>query len=107
MDVGQIDTDEYTHVHFAFVDITRDFNMDITSVKEQFGFFKKMTGIKKIVSFGGWDFSTLPGTFNILRQAVKKENRPTFQRNIIAFMEEHDLDGVDLDWEYPGVRFAL
>lgn len=98
MDVGQIGTDRYTHVHFAFVDITPDFNMDITSIKEQFELFKKMSGIKKIVSFGGWDFRTLSSTFRILREAVKEGNRDTFQRNIIAFMEEHSLD---LDGSVP------
>ncbi|KAF3484076.1 glycosyl hydrolase, family 18 [Arthroderma uncinatum] len=102
MDVDQIDTKKYTHIHFAFIDVTSDFNVDVSKVKEQFGLFKGMSGIKKIISFSGWDFSTLPSTFHILREAVKPGNRDTFQKNIIAFMNEHKLDGVDLDWEYPG-----
>ncbi|GFF93568.1 killer toxin subunits alpha/beta [Aspergillus udagawae] len=102
MDVGQIDTDKYTHIHFAFADVTKDFNVDISAVKEQFDLFKGMSGVKKIISFGGWDFSTMPGTFNILREAVKPANRDIFQRNLIAFVNEHNLDGIDLDWEYPG-----
>ncbi|KAM5436548.1 putative chitinase [Microsporum ferrugineum] len=102
MDVGQIDTDKYTHIHFAFIDVTPDFNMDISKVKEQFDIFKGMSGIKKIISFGGWDFSTLPGSYHILREAVKPGNRDIFQKNIIAFLDVHKLDGVDLDWEYPG-----
>ncbi|KAG2027031.1 hypothetical protein GB937_000767 [Aspergillus fischeri] len=102
MDVGQIDTDKYTHIHFAFADVTKDFNVDISAVKEQFDLFKGMSGIKKIISFGGWDFSTMPGTFNILREAVKPANRDIFQKNLVAFVNEHKLDGLDLDWEYPG-----
>ncbi|KAL3952701.1 hypothetical protein ACCO45_012644 [Purpureocillium lilacinum] len=61
-----------------------------------------MSGVKRIISFGGWDFSTLPGTFHILREAVKPANRDIFQKNLVAFVNEHNLDGVDLDWEYPG-----
>ncbi|KAF4170541.1 hypothetical protein CNMCM8927_004533 [Aspergillus lentulus] len=102
MDVGQIDTDKYTHIHFAFADVTKDFNVDISAVKEQFDLFKGMSGVKKIISFGGWDFSTMPGTFNILREAVKPANRDIFQKNLVAFVNEHNLDGIDLDWEYPG-----
>ncbi|KAF4156615.1 hypothetical protein CNMCM6069_006513 [Aspergillus lentulus] len=102
MDVGQIDTDKYTHIHFAFADVTKDFNVDISAVKEQFNLFKDMSGVRKIISFGGWDFSTMPGTFNILREAVKPANRDIFQKNLVAFVNEHNLDGIDLDWEYPG-----
>ncbi|KAF1964360.1 glycoside hydrolase [Bimuria novae-zelandiae CBS 107.79] len=80
------------------------FKPEITdeNVKEQFEIFKKMTNIKKIISFGGWDFSTQPGTFSILREAAQPVNRETFKSNIVDFLNEHDLDGVDIDWEYPG-----
>ncbi|KFY07990.1 hypothetical protein V492_06644 [Pseudogymnoascus sp. VKM F-4246] len=104
MDVDQIDTSIYTHIHFAFANLTPDFKVDISdeNIKNQFEIFKAMTGVKKIISFGGWDFSTLPGTFQILRSAVSAANRETFKNNLIAFMNEHSLDGIDLDWEYPG-----
>ncbi|KID93428.1 Glycoside hydrolase, subgroup, catalytic core, partial [Metarhizium majus ARSEF 297] len=102
MDVTQIDTTKYSHIHFAFAEVTRDFDVDISKVQEQFDMFKTMTGVKKIISFGGWDFSTLPDTYNILREAVQPVNRNKFKNNIIAFVNQHGLDGVDLDWEYPG-----
>ncbi|VBB80335.1 Putative Glycoside Hydrolase Family 18 [Podospora comata] len=105
MDASQIDTDTYTHIHFAFPNVTRgDFRIEITDplVKEQFEAFKQLQGVKKIVSLGGWDFSALPGTFDILREAAQPRNRDVFKRNIISFINEHNLDGIDLDWEYPG-----
>lgn len=106
MDVDQIDKNRYSHIHFAFVDITPDFKIDTTSVQKQFDIFKGMTGIKKVVSFGGWDFSNMPGTFRILREATKPANRPTFVKNLLDFVNTHKLDGVDLDWEYPGVSLS-
>ena len=104
MDVDMIDTSKYTHIHFAFAEVTRDFKVDISKVNDQFERFKAMSGVKKIISFGGWDFSALPGTYSILREAVKPENREKFKNSVVDFVNEHNLDGVDLDWEYPGVR---
>jgi GH18 family chitinase len=104
MRVDQIDKSKYTHIHFAFADITPDtFQVDISKVQHQFNIFKTMTGIQRIISFGGWDFSALEPTYRILRNAVKPENRNTFRNNLLKFVEDHGLDGVDLDWEYPGV----
>ncbi|KAL6907356.1 glycoside hydrolase family 18 protein [Trichoderma evansii] len=103
MDVDQIDTTQYTHIHFAFANVTSTFGIDISGAQDQFNRFKAMPStVKKIISFGGWDFSTKPGTFNILREATKAANRATFQNNVIAFLKQHSLDGVDIDWEYPG-----
>jgi GH18 family chitinase len=36
MDVDMIDTDRYNTIHFAFVDITNDFKMNLTKVQDQF-----------------------------------------------------------------------
>ena len=74
MNVDEIDTSVYTHIHFAFANVTRgDFKVEITDPKvlEQFELFKGMTDVKKIISLGGWAFSTEPGTFSILREAAK------------------------------------
>ncbi|KAK3291492.1 glycoside hydrolase superfamily [Chaetomium fimeti] len=104
MDVAQIDTSKYTHVHFAFLDLTPAFEVDIVRYMEQFTRFTKLTGVKRIVSFGGWTMSTSLATYNIFRDAVKPENRQTFVRNLVNFVNEWGLDGVDIDWEYPGAQ---
>jgi GH18 family chitinase len=68
---------------------------------------KGMTGVKKIISLGGWAFSTEPGTFSVLREAAQPGNRDKFKNNLISFMNEHKLDGIDMDWEYPGASPRL
>ncbi|WQF90251.1 Putative glycoside hydrolase family 18, catalytic domain, glycosyl hydrolase family 18 (GH18) active [Colletotrichum destructivum] len=81
MVASQINTDAYTHVHFAFPNVTRgDFRIEITDalVQEQFEYFKKLEGVKNIPA-----------------------NRDVFKRNIISFINKHNMDGIDLDWEYP------
>ena len=72
----------------------------------QFGVWKNVAGPKKILSFGGWAFSTEPATYNIFREGTRKANRQLLAQNIADFINEHELDGVDIDWEYPGVRIT-
>ncbi|KAH7018572.1 glycoside hydrolase superfamily, partial [Microdochium trichocladiopsis] len=102
MDVTEV-KDPITHIHFAFGHISNDFvpSTDAT-VTEQWVKFLAMTGPKKIISFGGWAFSNEPGTSHIMRQGVMPANRQKFADNIIKFVNDNKLDGVDFDWEYPG-----
>jgi chitinase len=91
----------FTHIHFAFPQITTDFNVNISGVEDEFKKLKSMTGIKRIVSFGGWAFSTEAPTYNIFRDGVTDANRATLAGNIAKFVTDNGLDGVDFDWEYP------
>jgi GH18 family chitinase len=92
----------YTHIHFAFAGITDDYNVDVSVVQEQFNLLKTVKGKKRILSFGGWSFSTEADTYPIFREGVSDANRQKFANNVVAFIEEHGLEGVDFDWEYPG-----
>lgn len=78
----------YSHIHFAFGTVTKDFAVDISTVSAQFSHFKQISGFKKVLSFGGWDFSTGPDTFQRFRDATRPENRVTFVNNLINFMNE-------------------
>ncbi|KAL2868998.1 uncharacterized protein BJX67DRAFT_387104 [Aspergillus lucknowensis] len=103
-DASQIDTSKYTHLHFGFGTLTPEFDVltgDALSTY-QFGEFKRISDAKRILSFGGWDFSNGPDTYKIFRNGVTPENRVTMATKIADFIKEHELDGVDIDWEYPG-----
>lgn len=103
-DALQIDTSKYTHLHFGFGTLTPSYEVEVGDVLStyQFNEFKRVQGAKRILSFGGWDFSTFPETYYIFREGVKPANRMTMARNIADFIKKHELDGVDIDWEYPG-----
>ncbi|KAJ5647453.1 hypothetical protein N7490_003825 [Penicillium lividum] len=103
-DASQIDTSQFTHVHFGFGTLTSDFDVETGDVLSSYNFgeFKKISGVKKILSFGGWDFSTMPDTYQIFRNGVKSANRLKMAQKIANFIKDNDLDGVDIDWEYPG-----
>lgn len=96
----------YTDVHFAFGEISPSFDVVIPkNQQDQWKKFLAMDGDdvpRKILAFGGWDFSTMPDTYRIFRDVVKKENRAAFAQKCVNFAKEHKLDGLDFDWEYPG-----
>jgi GH18 family chitinase len=102
MDVRSLAGYSYTVVHFAFANITEDFNVDVSAAQDSFNYFKAMTGFKKIISFGGWSFSTSLDSYPIFRSGVTAAQRLTFAKNVAAFVKANNLDGADFDWEYPG-----
>ncbi|KAI1464711.1 class V chitinase Chi100 [Daldinia caldariorum] len=102
MSVTSVDTSAYTHIHFSFITLNKDFSINTDDVADQLPLFRGMTGIKKIVSVGGWTFSTDPSTYTIFRDAVSSQtNRGTLVANVINFLNDYQLDGIDWDWEYP------
>ncbi|KAH6636435.1 glycoside hydrolase superfamily [Chaetomium tenue] len=92
----------YSHVHFSFAGITPNFTVDLSGATEQFQLFVKQTGFKKILAFGGWSDTNHATSPPIFHETVTNTNRLTFARSIVALVEQHHLDGVDFDWEYPG-----
>ncbi|KAH8896256.1 hypothetical protein GQ53DRAFT_713976 [Thozetella sp. PMI_491] len=104
MRVEHANTDgSYTHIHWAFVPIdTATWAPKLDDPAKQWDDFKALDGVKKIVSFGGWGYSTEPATYDIIREAMSPANRATFANNIVKFLNDEGVDGVDFDWEYPG-----
>ncbi|EAW24055.1 uncharacterized protein NFIA_036270 [Aspergillus fischeri NRRL 181] len=92
MSVTEIPANKYSHIHFAFATVTPSFDVDISSVEDEYKKIVRMTGFKKILSF---------------RDATKQEHRDTFVNNLVSFMSWQDLDGFDFDWEYPGALDIL
>lgn len=97
----------YDIIHWAFAEInTDDWTVVIKDPGNQWSDFKKLQETKKVVAFGGWAYSTEAATYNILRQAISPANRELFALNVAKFLDEHDLHGVDFDWEYPGAEIV-
>lgn len=99
----------YTHIHWGFLDIDPNtWKPIITDPHDQWQGFKNLSqqGVKRIASIGGWAYSTEPATYNILRRAII-DNRNLFAQNLADFVRQEGLDGIDIDWEYPGAPDIL
>lgn len=102
MPITAVNTSAYTHIHYAFATLNADYSINITNIQDQMADFVTLSGVKRIISIGGWDFSTSPDTYMIFRDAMQPANRATLVSNVVDFLNEYDIDGVDWDWEYPG-----
>lgn len=97
--VNQVNTSAYTHIHLAFATLNADFSVNISDISAQLPFLQAMDSVKRVVSFGGWAFCTDPSTYSIMRDAVSTtDNLQTLVANIVDFVNEYDLDGIDWDW---------
>jgi len=56
--------------------------------------------LKVTIAIGGWN----EGSKKYSEMAADPERRKRFVESVIAFCQEHNFDGLDLDWEYPGKR---
>jgi hypothetical protein len=93
----------YTHIHWAFADIdANSWRPIINNSGGQWDDFKRLQNVRRIVSLGGWAASTEPATYNIIRSAII-EHRDVFASNLAQFSKDEGIDGIDIDWEYPGV----
>ncbi|PVH73016.1 glycoside hydrolase family 18 protein [Cadophora sp. DSE1049] len=100
--MSRIPETEHCPQHFAFATISPSFDVSFGNLTSEFADFKSLTGVKRIVSFGGWSFSTDYDTFPIFRQGVITAQRQALATKVAAFIASNGLDEVDFDWEYPG-----
>jgi chitinase len=104
IDPARLAADQLTHVNYAFANIrdgqvVEGFAHDAENFKVLAGVRRQHPHLRVLVSVGGWTWS---GGFS--DAALTAESRRRFVASAIDFVRRHDLDGFDVDWEYPGLR---
>ena len=91
-----------THINYAFANIKDGKVVEGNENDEKV--LKKLNNLKEVnrdlkilISVGGWSWSK-----NFSDAVLTEKSREIFANSAIDFMLKHNIDGIDLDWEYPG-----
>ena len=100
-----LDVAKLTHINYAFVDVKDHrawLHNEITDTTN----FRTLNLLKKInpnlkimISIGGWSWSK-----NFSDAVLTESSRKTFASSSAQIVHQYNLDGVDIDWEYPNMR---
>ncbi|MGA8531834.1 MAG: glycosyl hydrolase family 18 protein, partial [Acidobacteriaceae bacterium] len=99
---GEIAVRKLTRINYAFANI-QDGRIvaispaDAPNLAALVALKQENPSLQVLISVGGWLWS---GNFS--DAALTPESRSRFIESAIAFVEHYNLDGLDIDWEYPG-----
>ena len=105
LDGLSIDANKLTHINYAFVDV-QDSMAWLTNIETDTVNFRILNKLKKVnpelkilISIGGWSWS---GNFSDAVLTLSSTQK--FAKTSVEIVANNNLDGVDIDWEYPGQR---
>ncbi|MGC1240320.1 MAG: glycosyl hydrolase family 18 protein [Chryseosolibacter sp.] len=109
VDTASIQFDKLTHINFSFaipakngggLDALRNWDKLTALVKKAHA-----SNVKVFISVGGWSIGDAPGDDSRFhRLAANAEERNLFVTKTMQLVRRFDLDGVDMDWEYPDIE---
>jgi chitinase len=104
IDPAEIDDKRLTHINYAFANVVdgkvvEGSAHDGENLRVLAGIRKGHPALKILVSVGGWTWSR-----HFSDAALTAESRRAFVDSALDFVKRHDLDGLDIDWEYPGLK---
>jgi GH18 family chitinase len=96
-----VDFSKYTILNYAFVEPNADGTIKVpavaTTVLTNMVSQAHANGVKALVSVGGWTWSN-----NFPAIASTDASRKKFASECQRYITTYGLDGIDIDWEYPG-----
>ncbi|GAB2553766.1 glycoside hydrolase family 18 protein [Spirosoma areae] len=98
----QIDAQKLTHINYAFAIPAPTGELAPLRAKDEANLAALTSlrtvnkNLKILISVGGWG-----GCKYFSDAALTDASRRTFANSATALLKKHNLDGVDIDWEYP------
>lgn len=98
-----IDVAKLTHINYAFVDIKDNRawlhnRTDDGNLKRLVALKAKNPALKILISIGGWTWSK-----HFSDAVLTDSSRKNFTQSAVDIVKKYNLDGIDIDWEYPGM----
>lgn len=104
VNTSNLDASKYTHINYAFANLDAWGNVyftygaqDVNNVNQLKALRNQNPNLKIILAIGGWTwsdhFSTVAGDAG---------RRSTFVSTAWNLVQQHGLDGIEIDWEFPG-----
>ena len=103
LESAEIRAEKLTHVNFAFANVVggrvvEGSPRDAENLRVLTGLRRDHPHLRILVSVGGWTWSK-----GFSDAALTAKSRRVFVASAVDFVRRHDLDGFDVDWEYPGL----
>ncbi len=104
MAIDQIQAHKITHINYAFANIANGRvlsgqPLDSANFQQLNKLKERNPHLKTLISVGGWSWSN-----HFSDAALTEESREIFASSALEFLIKYRLDGIDLDWEYPGQK---
>ncbi len=111
-DFNSIDVSQLTHINYAFANINNGEvvfdtskidgkNLTPKDIEALIRLKAKKPDLQILVSVGGWAWSN-----GFSDAALSETSRLKFAKSCASFIDKYQLDGIDLDWEYPNQEGA-
>ena len=103
---GEVAGQKLTRINYAFANIkdgriVNGFAHDDENLAALVALKQQNPSLTVLVSVGGWLWS---GAFSDM--ALTARSRAVFIDSVVDYVRTHQLDGLDIDWEYPGLPGA-
>ena len=103
---GDVDAAKLTRINYAFANIedgriVEGFAADKANFAALSSLKRENPKLTILVSVGGWLWST-----HFSDVVLTAQSRTIFIQSVMEFLKRYDLDGLDIDWEYPGMPGA-
>lgn len=102
--VEKLQTDKLTHIIYAFLIPQADGTLVPLEKPDQLRALTTQAhrdGAQVFIALGGWSYLGEPLVSVFETVAASDETRANLVKNVCAFIDEYQLDGLELDWEHP------